>query len=273
MRGSILSWEQLAAEASRTLGEDEVEHMLSDVPAPFRSGPISPSLSTIHLEIPESPCLSTLSSPGGHESISQMLLPDVTPSPAVHHHIYQRYDAAAAEVPIVDAAFVTLLRLQLASAEAISKERLNQMQKLEEELHMLKLSRTRETRELGKQVEVMEEQLRSSLELREKADEEKRKYMLSLEEQLRSAQVKQERAIEEARRSMAAHVRAECMQEVRKQEKRKDLKNLAKEVKIVWGGVKNDAEMELEVVRADKEVLSVFLQELEVLQAKFISCQ
>ncbi|KAF7367296.1 hypothetical protein MSAN_00791700 [Mycena sanguinolenta] len=41
-RGSILSWEQLASEASRTLGEDEITSMLSDMPAPFRPGAVSP---------------------------------------------------------------------------------------------------------------------------------------------------------------------------------------------------------------------------------------
>ena len=61
-RGSILSWEQLASEASKTLGDDELERMLSDIPAPFRSGAVSPSLSS-PTDGPASPSLSAIDSP------------------------------------------------------------------------------------------------------------------------------------------------------------------------------------------------------------------
>ena len=81
-RGSILSWEQLASEASKTLGEDELGYQLSNIPAPFCS--VAVSLASSQLDIPESHCLSAIDSPGRYGSISQVLLPDVTPSPAVY---------------------------------------------------------------------------------------------------------------------------------------------------------------------------------------------
>ncbi|TFK76757.1 hypothetical protein BDN72DRAFT_8439 [Pluteus cervinus] len=268
MRGSILSWEQLANEASKTLGADEIENMLYDIPAPFRSGAVSPSPSMMHLEIPESPCLSALSSPGGYGSISQVLLPDVTPSPAMHHIMHRQYDSASAEAPAVDHAIVTLLRLQLASAENTGKERLQQMQKLEEEVHLIKGARARETQELMKQVEVMESQLRGSLEMRERADEEKRVYMTSLEEQVRLGQTRQDRAVEDAKRSLKEEMRQEWRSEMRKREKKIELRSCAKEVKGTWEKVKYQSESQLDSVRADLAVLKVFLQELDVLQSQ-----
>ncbi|KAJ6626878.1 hypothetical protein B0H10DRAFT_2210759 [Mycena sp. CBHHK59/15] len=96
-------------------------------PLPFRSG-----FPNLHLEVPDSPCLSTLNSPGEFGSISQVLLPDVTPSPAVHVNRFGNSNRESG-VNGVDAAIVTLLRLQLASAENIAKERLFQLQSMEEE--------------------------------------------------------------------------------------------------------------------------------------------
>ena len=48
--GSILSWEQLVSETSKTLGTDEVDCMLADVSAPFHFSTVSPALSTLPLE-------------------------------------------------------------------------------------------------------------------------------------------------------------------------------------------------------------------------------
>ncbi|GLB36476.1 hypothetical protein LshimejAT787_0307640 [Lyophyllum shimeji] len=260
-RGSILSWEQLASEASKTLGEDEIETMLSDFPAPFRPGAVSPTPSSSQLDVPESPCLSAMSSPGGYGSISQVLLPDVTPSPAVHHHS-NRYDMAP-EIPAVDGAIVTLLRLQLAAAENTAKERLTQMQTMEEEIHNLKEARSRETQELTKQVAYMEEQMRGSLELRERAEQERAVYTLGLEEELRRAQALRDQAVEKAvikgqemaRATHDAALKAQC-----------DSAEVACSARVAaseWVSVRELAGMELDVVREEREVLSLLLAELD----------
>lgn len=259
-RGSILSWEQLASEASRTLGEDEIETMLSDFPAPFRPGAVSPTPSTSQLDVPESPFLSTMSSPGDYGSISQVLLPDVTPSPAVHHS--NRYDMSS-EMPVVDAAIVTLLRLQLAAAENTAKERLYQMQSMEEQIHNLKEARGRDAQELTKQVVYMEEQMRGSLEIRERAEEERSVYTSGLENELRKAQVFRDQAVEEAiiRSKETAQVALDAA--LKSQRNSCEVTCLARVAASEWACVRELSDMELEIVRGDRQVLSVLSAELD----------
>lgn len=260
-RGSILSWEQLASEASKTLGEDEVENMLSEFPAPFRSGAVSPSPSVAPTDIPESPCLSAMNSPGGYGSISQVLLPDVTPSPAMHS-IQQRYEGSS-EAPVVDAAIVTLLRLQLASAEHTAKERLYQVQAMEEELHSLKKARSRETVELTRQVAYMEDQFRGNLEARERSEEERAAYIASLEDQLRHAQGYREKAIEEATRRTREATREACEATIKMRHREWEVACCARVATSEWMSVRQLSESELDLVRADREVLLVLLGELD----------
>ena len=260
-RSSILSWEQLATEASRTLGDDEIENMLSDIPAPFRSGAVSPSLSTTGLDIPESPCLSALSSPGGYGSISQVLLPDVTPSPAFHSSS-QRYDMIS-EPSAVDGATVTLLRLQLASVENTAKERLYQLQSMEQEIHNLKEARTRDAHELTNRVAYMEEQLRGNLEIQRRVEEERALYTAGLEDQLAQAQVLRDNAVEEAVwRSQESAKMAQAVA-LESQRQLSQVACLARVAGSQWGTVYGMTELELDGVRADRQVLSVLLAELD----------
>ena len=126
-RGSILSWEQLASEASKTLGDDELERMLSDIPAPFRSGAVSPSLSS-PTDGPASPSLSAIDSPRGNSSIAQVILnlPDITPSPAVHYGLQQSRFSLSPDTS-GDSGTATMLRLQLAAADDKAKQNLSQV--------------------------------------------------------------------------------------------------------------------------------------------------
>ncbi|KAG6891056.1 hypothetical protein C0995_014145 [Termitomyces sp. Mi166 len=259
-RGSILSWEQLASEASKTLGEDEIEHMLSDFPAPFQADAVSPTPSHSQLDIPESPCLSAMNSPGGYGSISQVLLPDVTPSPALHHQ-QVRFDLSP-DTPTVDSATVTLLRLQLAAAENTAKERLAQMQAMEEEIHNLKQSRGREALHLSEQVAILEQQLKCNLEIRERADEERALYTRELEERLQQEQTLRDKVVktavvrgqELARAELDVALKPKC-----------DSHALACSARIAtseWASVRDLAELELGVVRGEMQVLSLLLAEL-----------
>lgn len=259
-RGSILSWEQLATEASRTLGEDEIASMLSDIPAPFRGGAISPNQ---RLEIPESPCLSALNSPGEFGSISQVLLPDVTPSPAVYANASTRYNARDPDVPAVDAAIVTLLRLQLASAESIAKERLYQMQAMEEEIHNLKQVRAMDAEELAKQVGFLEDELRGTLEMRERAEEDRSAHIASLEEQLRQVSVSQD-AIAQTRES----ARAEADLRVKVHDAKASAACSALVAGTQWAFVRDFAESELDAIKGDKEVLAALLADLDEVQRR-----
>lgn len=257
-RGSILSWEQLATEASRTLGEDEIASMLSEMPAPFRPGAISPSN---HLEIPESPCLSALNSPGEYGSISQVLLPDVTPSPAVHANT-SRYSMAGGDLPAVDAAIVTLLRLQLVSAESIAKERLLQLQSMEEEIHNLKQARIREAEQLEMQVGHLESELRGALELRERADDERVAHIAVLEDRLRQADELRDESMEVAEQTRES-AEADAEAAVRMQRAKTSAVWSARVAGTHWAFVRDFAESELDVVKGDREVLAALLSDLE----------
>lgn len=259
-RGSILSWEQLATETSRTLGDDEIDKMLADVPPPFHSAPVSPSPHSALLSVPASPCLSALNSPGGYGSISQVLLPDVTPSPA---HPKQRYENEPPEIPAVDAAIVTLLRLQLASAESTAKERLFRLQSMEEELHLLKEARVREAEDLASKVSYVEEQLHDNLEARERKDEERIAYAASLEDQLRHEQGRREQTVAEAVAKTQEDGRAwqEVVLNVEKQ--RWQAGCLAHTVAATWDAAHDLADSELDFVRTSRDMLSVLLAGLD----------
>jgi hypothetical protein len=247
------------------LREDEVDKMLSDVPPPFVDGPYSPPPSAprspllLNLRIPDSPALSALSSPGGFGSISQVLLPDVTPSPAVHAGAQQRFAAAASEAPAVDAAIVTLLRLQLASAENIAKERLARVQAAEHEVQLLKAARAREAEETGRRVSALEERLRESDEVREREDEERAAEIVSLEDHLRQADGSREEAVRAAVQAAQASQDAE----MRKQRLNWQLVHCAGRAAGAWSSVQGLAESELELVRSNREMLAVLMAELE----------
>ncbi|KAF9452581.1 hypothetical protein P691DRAFT_210439 [Macrolepiota fuliginosa MF-IS2] len=259
-RGSILSWEQLASEASKTLGEDEIEKMLADIPAPFRSGAASPALSAT-LEIPESPCLSALDSPTGYGSISQVLLPDVTPSPAMHAS--QRYSLSSHESTTVDSPVVNLLRLQLAQAENMGKERLMQMHAMEQEIHALKEAQARQAQETNRHI--------AYLEANERKGEEQTAYISSLEDRLRHAEAQRDRVIRETRRKSEESVRRSCEMERRKESVIVRAGCAARLSVSGWNSAKDLAEVELDLVRGDCAVLSVLLAELDRLNRALVS--
>ncbi|KAF8213556.1 hypothetical protein K438DRAFT_1099906 [Mycena galopus ATCC 62051] len=264
-RGSILSWEQLANE-SRTLGEDEIASMLSEMPAPFRPGAVSPT--STHLEIPESPCLSAMNSPGEFGSISQVLLPDVTPSPAVHDPSRYNTSIKDAEAPVVDAAIVTLLRLQLVSAESIAKDRLHRMQAMEEEIHNLKQVRIRDAEELEKQVGQLESELRGSLEMRDRTEEDRTAHIASLEEQLRHAEAFHEQAIGDVVERTLESAQEEADAALRMQSAKTSALWSARITGTQWAFVRDFAESELDAIRGDREVLSALLADLDELQRR-----
>lgn len=248
-RSSIMSWEQLASEASKNLGEDELGKMLADIPAPF-SAATSPVLSPM-LDIPESPSLSAFDSPGGYGSISQVLLPDVTPSPAIH-----RYSLPPSETDTTNSPVVTLLRLQLAQAESMAKERLMQMQTMEEEIHYMKENHMKQMKEeTSKYV--------ACLEATERRGEERAAYAASLEDQLRHAVTKRERAIEEAKREGEEAVRKSYDLKRRREKALLEARDAAGLSASNWSNVKDLTQVELDAVQGDRAVLSILLMELD----------
>ncbi|KAJ8596780.1 hypothetical protein M405DRAFT_756964 [Rhizopogon salebrosus TDB-379] len=259
-RGSIMSWEQLAHDGSQIIGQEEVEKMLSEIQAPFTPGGPSPNVST--LEVPESPCLSALPSPGGYGSISHVLLPDVTPSPAIHH-INQMFDTSAELPPPMDSGTVTLLRLQVASAENMAKERLTRLLELEELLHTATQSRIQETEELAKQVSFLEKQLHISVGARERVDEERAAFTASLQDRLRHAEARGEQAVEAAFARGQEKATASLASVLKHNQNQWEVCSLASEIKGEWASVKEQAKVEQDFLRASRETLKVFLAVLD----------
>ncbi|KAF9535484.1 hypothetical protein CPB83DRAFT_801902 [Crepidotus variabilis] len=258
-RGSILSWEQLAADASRSIGEDEFGRMLADVPAPFRAGAISPSLSS-QMGVPESPCLSAIDSPsGGYGSISQVLLPDVTPSPAMNYSLQQsRFSLTPdASASAVDSSTATLLRLQLAAMENTAKERLYQMQAMEEELHNIKQAHSHQVEEMQKQLQYMELQGRAGEERVE------RKYEIQLQEKLTQQQAIQENSFQETMKRFRQAAETEHHRKLQAERRKIQAKECAGLASSKWGAVANACEVELDAVRSDKTVLSFLLAQID----------
>ncbi|KIY65908.1 hypothetical protein CYLTODRAFT_399716 [Cylindrobasidium torrendii FP15055 ss-10] len=258
-RGSILSWEQFANEASKTLGEDEIDRMLSDVDAPFRAGAASP-IPSVFVDIPPSPALSDIGTPGGgYGSISQVLLPDVTPSPAVHNRRPSRH------IPPAESATANMLRLQMESAQQLAKERLIQLQKMEEENYDLKKARRHDAELLEAQVGTMETQLRSTLESREKIETEHATYIAVLEQQLSEALGARERMAGD-------HDKAQMQSaKLMSQRHRWDLLVTANETAAQWRSVHQQVDIEIELLDSNQEILTLLLAELEHTKAKLIA--
>ncbi|TFK93526.1 hypothetical protein K466DRAFT_511425 [Polyporus arcularius HHB13444] len=269
-RGSILSWEQLA-QHSKSLDDEDVERMISEIPLPFRAGAISPAFSVI--DIPDSPSLSALPSPTGYGSISQVLLPDVTPSPAIHNTTHL-FDDLGPPTPSADSAALTLLRLQLAAAESRAQERLAQMQSLEEQLHAAKEARMRDAEALARQISELEQQVHGNLAVEGQRSEQ----IAVLEEMLRESQVAQEKSVKDA--AAAATRKAEdalCASkaaalQAQQAQARSEIASAARGAGAAWFCVRETAESELELVRSNREMLAVLLAGLHHSLAQ-LSCK
>ncbi|PPQ92704.1 hypothetical protein CVT25_014011 [Psilocybe cyanescens] len=254
MRGSILSWEQLANEQSVSLGEDEFGRMLSEIPAPFRSGAVSPSLSS-HIDVPESPCLSAIDSPGGYGSISQVLLPEVTPSPAMHQSLLQGRFSLSPDKAAMDASTCTLLRLQLASVENTAKERLFQIQAIEEEFHHVQQAHTLQMEEMQKQMHYMETQWRTN--------EEQNPSVAFLEEQILLVQRSRDEAVAEAVARCQEEARLSSSFAIKAEQLRQEALSSARLASSGWETFHEACDMELSLLQGDRTLLSVLLAQLD----------
>lgn len=231
--------------------------MLS-VDAPFNPAVLSPALTSL-AELPESPSLSAMPSPSGYGSISQVLLPDATPSPAIHNNALRFDEYAVESTPPADSGTMTMLKLQLASLENTAMERLVKIEYLESQLEAARDQRLRDAEELEKQVSELEEQLQATL----KPDEQLTQQVASLEEQLRHAQKAQKQAVEEALKKVQTETSASRATALREHHARWDAATLACDAKAAWMAVRDTAEGELELIRSNRETLAVLLAGLE----------
>ena len=136
------------------------------------------------MELPDSPGLSTVSlSPAGYNSISRVLLPDVTPSPAPLRLEMERSVSSG----VSEAATNTMLRLQLAQQEHMSKERLDRIQSLEKQLHFEREAHEKSARELAQQVTEVDTGLRAHIEATERKIAERDAHIATLQGQLKKS--------------------------------------------------------------------------------------
>ncbi|TCD62041.1 hypothetical protein EIP91_007536 [Steccherinum ochraceum] len=254
-RGSILSWEQLT-QSQRSMDSDEVTHMLYDIPAPFRSGAVSPAPSSLP-DIPESPSLSSLPSPTSFGSISQVLLPDVTPSPAIHNG--QRF---AQLEPDADSSTITFLRLQLASVENSTQEQAMHIQSLEQQLQMAKDARLRDAEELARQISDLEEQVQGNL----SREADRAEYTATLEEALTHAHTASENAVTDAVKRASEDAMRSQQDALARLDSRWKLSAAAADTATLWKDVRCSADAELEMIHANREMLAVLLAGLHPLQ-------
>lgn len=231
--------------------------MLS-IDAPFHAGLLSPALSSL-TELPESPSLSAMPSPGGYGSISQVLLPDVTPSPAVHNAALRFEEYASHTPPAYDGGAVTMLRLQLAAMENTTTEKSMKIEYLESQLQTAKDARIRDAEELARQISELEAQVQASLLPNEQLTEQ----VAALEEQLQHAQNAQEQAVQEALRQTEAQTQAAQTDVLRVRQARWEASAVACKASAAWNAVCETAEGELELVRANLETLAVLMAGLD----------
>ncbi|KAI9573993.1 hypothetical protein HD554DRAFT_2252465 [Boletus coccyginus] len=156
-------------------GQEDLEGRLADVIASSTLGGPSPNTSTLGLEVPETPNLSALPSLSGYGSIFQVLLPNITPSPAIS----------------VLLPYFTCKSLRWS---ILQKERLSRLQEFEEQLYAVKQCQIREMKELAGQISVLEQQLHTSIETREWVDEEQAVFTVSLQDELKQVQVQYDKA-------------------------------------------------------------------------------
>lgn len=119
-RSSVAAWEKLA-DLSAEINASDLGGLITEVEVPFlltTPGMLSPSPSVMRLDSeapPDSPTPLSMPSTGGYTSISQVLLSNVTSSPAMpmrNHHYFSDANGAL-DVPSMDSATVMLLNCSL----------------------------------------------------------------------------------------------------------------------------------------------------------------
>jgi hypothetical protein len=262
-RGSM-TLEQLAATSVQAL-DPEDNHVLSEILAPFVSRsnslatPLSPSFAPLGLsEIPESPAFQgfAMLSPG--QSLSQILLPQMTPSPAPRRELYDDNSMAhMADMPPPPGPDTVMLRLQVAAAENVARERLMTVQSLERDLHLANEARIRETQELSMRLEHVEEEMRSNMSIREEANDEHTARISALERELAQARASRQKDIKVATAAAKQELQVAASKSLQRERGRLQTANSADAAAARWAMVMDVAEAELELIESNKETLAV----------------
>jgi len=225
------------------------------------------------MELPDSPGLSTVSlSPVGYNSISRILLPDVTPSPAPLRLEMERSVSSGAS----EAATNTMLRLQLAQQEHMSKERLDRIQSLEKQLHYEREAHEKSARELAQQVTEVDTGLRAHIEATERKIAERDAHIITLQGQVKQLNESKKRELGQAveqTRVQAATTYSNNLQMVHMKWEAADA---GRQAAGSWSTVASLFDGHLELIKANREVLTTLLlgldHSLESLRAQAQTC-
>ena len=258
-RGSLLSWDQLAAANNSVDDAVDISHMLSEIPAPFMPGLLSPTPSTV-MELPDSPGLSTVSlSPAGYASISRVLLPDVTPSPAPLRLEMERSTSSAAS----DAATNTMLRLQLAQQEHMAKERLDRIQSLERQLHHEREAHEKSARDLAQQVTEVDTGLRAHIEATERNIAERDTQIVTLQGQLKQLKNSKKHELGQAIEQTRVQAATSYSNNLQMVHMKWEAAAAGQQAASSWSTVASLFGGHLELIRANREALATLLSGLD----------
>ncbi|KAL5518576.1 hypothetical protein ACEPAH_259 [Sanghuangporus vaninii] len=296
-RNSTVAWQALA-DLSLEINTDQLQGgLIKEYDLPTTPlGLVSPSPSMMRMESDDgherSPTPLTLPSPSKYGSISQMLLPTVTPFPppiSNHASTLHRSPSFASDASAESAA-VTLLKLQLASMENLAKERLTQISMLEEQMHALKESRKRDERVLLTHVNELEQRLHETLSTQARtrsraasissahsesmstSDNQETHVAChqTLQERMREVEDERHQAVSEALSSQAERERAERARLLKHVEQRQRLAFAMRDAHQKWTGVREIADGEMDAIHANRETLAVLRSALDVFEAQLV---
>ncbi len=152
-----------------------------------------------------------------------------------------------------------MLRLQLAAAEHAARERLAQVQALEEELHELTLASARQAEEAAAQIAYMEAQWRAGeANARPRAAAE-------LDARLNEMRVTHDSELKEAVARAWTDAESLCARAIEQEKHRGAVHAAARLAGASWGAVRSSCEAELDVVRDDRAMLALMLGQLDQL--------
>ncbi|KAL5534635.1 hypothetical protein ACEPAG_1098 [Sanghuangporus baumii] len=296
-RNSTVAWQALA-DLSLEINTDQLQGgLIKELDLPTTPlGLVSPSPSMMRMESDDgherSPTPLTLPSPSKYGSISQMLLPTVTPfpPPLSNHARDLRKSPSFASDASAESATVTLLKLQLASMENLAKERLTQISMLEEQMHALKESRKRDERDLLTHVNELEQRLHETLSTQARTrsrsasissarsesvstsnnQEAHTTCHQTLQERMREVEDERDQVVSEALSSQAERERAERARLLKHVEQRQRLAFAMRDAHQKWTGVREIADGEMDAIHANRETLAVLRSALDVFEAQLV---
>ena len=243
-----MSWEQLAAANNSADDDVDIANMLSEIPVPFL-GALSPAPSTI-MELPDSP---------GYNSISRVLLPDVTPSPAPLRLEMERSVSSG----VFDASTNTMLRLQLAQQEHMSKERLDRIQSLEKQLHHEREAHEKSARELAQQVTEVDTGLRAHIEATERKIAERDAQIVTLQGQLKQLKDSKNHALDRAVDQARVQAVTAYSQNLQTVQMKWEAAAAGQQAAGSWSTVASLFGGHLELIKANRETLATLLLGLD----------